>query len=80
MNDDIGMDVIVRNRLREVCPVDKVEDYSAEEMEIAVRVAFKIIGYQPKDMKKAIRKAYETSADGHYWLCDFIFDVWRYDR
>ena len=45
------MDEIVRNRLREVCPPDRVEDYSSEEMEIAVRIAFKIIGYKPLDMK-----------------------------
>ena len=74
------MDEIVRNRLREVCPPDKVEDYSSEEMEIAVRIAFKIIGYKPLDMKSAIQKAYDESVDGHYWLCDFIFDVWRLDK
>ena len=73
------MDVIVRNRLKEVCPVEKMEDLSSYEVELAVKVAFKIIGYKPLDMKSAIQKAYE-SVDGHYWLCDFIFDVWRLDK
>ena len=74
------MDEIVRNRLKEVCPVEKMEDLSTYEVELAVRIAFRIIGYKPLDMKSAIQKAYESSADGHYWLCDFIFDVWRLDK
>lgn len=73
------MDKIVRNRLKEVCPLEKMEDLSFEEIELAVKIAFKIIGYKPLDMKSSIQKTYDESVDGHYWLCDFIFDVWRCD-
>lgn len=74
------MSEIVRNRLREVCPVEKMEDLSFEEVDMAVRIAFNIIGYKATDRKVAIQKAYESSVDGHYWLCDFVYDVWRLDR
>lgn len=71
------MNEIVLNRLKEVCPVEKLGDLSSDEIEMAVNIAFKIIGYKPIDKQKAIQKATETSTAT--WLCDFIFDVWRCD-
>lgn len=69
---------IVRDRLREVCPPNHMGDMDSNEVEKAVNVAFKIIGYIPIDLTESIRRSYElSSAD---YLCDFVFDVWRCDN
>lgn len=69
---------IVRDRLREVCPPTHMGDMDSDEVEKAVNVAFKIIGYIPIDLSESIRRSYElTTAD---YLCDFVFDVWRCDN
>lgn len=69
---------IVRDRLREVCPPTHMGDMDTDEIEKAINVAFKIIGYIPIDLSESMRRSYElSSAD---YLCDFIFDVWRCDN
>ena len=68
---------IVGDRLREVCPPNHIADMDSDEIDMAINVAFKIIGYKPLDLMEATRRAYETSTAEY--LCDFIFDVWRCD-
>ena len=72
------MSEIVRARLMEICPADKVADMSIDELRLSVRIAFKIIGYKPIDSEKAIQKALDNFTGE--WLYQFIFDVWGYDQ
>ena len=69
---------IVKDRLREVCPPTHMVDMDADEIEKAINVAFKIIGYKPLDLMNSTRRAYEISTAD--FICDFIYDVWRCDN
>ena len=70
---------IVLNRLREICPAYKVSEMDVDEVEICCRTAFKVIGFEPENFSEAFRKSSETNGMDAF-LCDFIYDVWRYSR
>ena len=72
------MNIVVRDRLREICPVQKLSEMDVIEVEKACNVAFKIIGYNPKNFEDAFQKTWETSDAED--LCDFVFEVWRNDK
>lgn len=71
------MSKVVYTRLMEICPAEKVADMSPDDVDTAVNVAFKIIGYTPKNLGGAIDRANAVSKSE--WLYEFIFDVWRLD-
>lgn len=71
------MSEIVKIRLMEVCPAKKVSEMTPDELDSAINVAFKIIGYKPIDLMKAKQKAFDSKSE---WLCDFIYEVWRNDN
>lgn len=74
----MSMSDIVRERLREVCPTERVSEKDIIEVKRDCRVAFRIIGYIPENFDDAFQKTWESSdADD---LCDFVFDVWRNDK
>ena len=76
MNDDWNPDVIF-NRLKEICPLKRLDEMPVDEVEKSIHVAFQIIGYAPCEFEKAINCAYRIShAD---YLFEYIFDVWRCD-
>lgn len=72
------MNDMVRVRLMEICPAEKVVDMSPDDVELSVKVAFKIIGYSPKNLKGAIDRANAVSKSK--WLYQFIYDIWRLDQ
>lgn len=70
--------VVMKERFRDITP-DNIQfgGMSRADVEEAVNIAFQIIGYVPNDMWKCIDKAWnESEADE---LCEFIYDVWRFD-
>lgn len=69
--------VIVRDRLKEVCPVYELKDKDIDDVEVDVRVAFHIIGYNPQNFSESFRKAWETSDATLLW--EFVYDIWRMD-
>ena len=71
------MSKMVYTRLMEICPAEKVADMSPDNVDTAVNVAFKIIGYTPKNLGGAIDRANAKSKSK--WLYQFIYDVWRLD-
>lgn len=72
------MKSIVKNRLQEICPLEKMEDMDILEAEKNCNVAFKIIGYEPNDFEESLRKVWESSTSEY--LCDFVYEVWEVDR
>lgn len=72
------MDEIVKNRLQEVVPVNELKDLDVDEVILDTKIAFKIIGYTPKDFDKAINNAWDES--NAIMLSEFIYDVWRLDK
>lgn len=71
------MNDMVKARFMEICPAEKVEDMTPDDVELSVKVAFKIIGYSPKNLNGAIDRANAVSESE--WLYQFIYDVWRLD-
>jgi len=74
----MSMAMIVKGRLKEVCPNQTINEMDIIEVEKACNVAFKIIGYEVKNLEKSVQKVWETS-EGDTCLCDFVFDVWGED-
>ena len=71
MNDKI----IVYDRLKEVVPVKSLEELDCDEVKVACRVAFEIIGYDCDNLDDCILSAWKSSSS--IGLADFIFDVWE---
>lgn len=70
--------LIVFTRLKEICPTKNVESMSYSELVNDTNVAFKIIGYVPKDLESNVRNIFIN--ENHVNLYDFIFDVWWLDN
>ena len=70
------MNDIVRKRIQEVSPDKLVDDMTLSELEHDCRVAFEIIGYNPKNLSKTVKDVYELDISE---LSDFIYEVWRFD-
>ena len=75
----MSMARIVKDRFREVCPNQTINEMDIIEVEMACNVAFKIIGYEVKNLEKSVQKVWETSESDTY-LCDFAYEVWRSDE
>ena len=70
------MNDIVRKRIQEVSPDKLVDDMTLSELEHDCRIAFEIIGYNPKNLSKTVKDIYELNIHD---LSDFIYEVWRFD-
>lgn len=71
------MNCEVYNRFAQIVPVQRLDELSAEEVSNSCNVAFKIIGYTPKNLEKSIEKAWESSTA--LSLFEFIYDVYEVD-
>ena len=71
------VDCEVYNRFKEVVPVERLDDLSYDEVKKDCNVAFKIIGYSPKNLDTSIEKAWESSTA--LSLFEFIYDVYEVD-
>ena len=69
--------VIVRGRLEEICPIKNTEDMSVNELIHDCRIAFKIIGYNPKNLERVVKDVYLNNDILN--LYEFVFEVWRND-
>ena len=72
------MSEIVRARLEDVCPVQRVDELSADELDNAIDIAFEIIGYNPKFLETS--KEYVRDTSNAVQLCEHIYDVWEADQ
>lgn len=72
------MSEIVRARLEEVCPVQKIKDMSYGEIVKSTNVAFKIIGYEPINLEEAM--SYINNTSDVEMLSDYIYEVWEADQ
>lgn len=70
------MNDIVRKRIQEVSPDKLVDDMTLSELEHDCRIAFEIIGYNPKNLSKIVKDVY---GEDIHKLSDFIYEVWRLD-
>ena len=71
------MSRIVYERLREICPLKRINEMSPDEVDKSVNIAFKLIGYTPNNLNKAMDRA-NAKSDSRL-LYEFIYDVWRLD-
>lgn len=66
----------VYERFQEVVPTVKLEDMDIIEVEKAVNVAFKIIGYKPQNFDESFSKAWKDPSP----ICClnlFLMCIWR---
>lgn len=73
------MSEIVKAKLQEVCPEQRLSSMYMVEVEDFVKTAFSKIGYTPsKNIEKSIDKAWANS-DRTDFLWEFVYKVWGYD-
>lgn len=72
------MSEVMKARLQEVVPSDSLQSMSPSDVEKAVRVAFRIVGYVPNNFQKAIDDAWGESTATELW--EFVYDVWGLDN
>ena len=72
------MSEIIRDRLNDVCPVERIEDMTDEDILRAVNVAFDIIGYNPINLEEAME--YINNTSNVEMLSDYIYEVWEADQ
>ena len=60
---------MVYNRLKEICPDKDTTIMTFEELVKDCNVAFKIIGYDPKNLEKSVRLFFPNAQGRQYWLC-----------
>ena len=70
---------IVLARFEEVCPSQNIDDMTAKDIEESVRIAFRIIGYMPRNFQKAVDEAVKKM-DGKGELFRLCYNAWRLDE
>lgn len=70
-------ETIVYGRLEEVCPTKNTENMTFNELVNDCNVAFKIIGYDPKNLEKSVKDVFENY--NIPILFEFIYQVWLND-
>jgi len=68
----------IYERFEDIVPKRKLEDMDIIEVEKDCRVAFKIIGYTPKDFEASFANAWRQSVAT--MLFEFVFDVYMEDK
>ena len=74
------MSRIIYERFREICPDEDISNKSIDDLITDTNVAFKIIGYEPKNiinLEDNVRKIYDK-VDNDTRLYVFIYKVWRW--
>jgi len=73
------MSEVMKSRFHEVVPESQLLTMSAPDVEKAVKIAFEVVGYTPKDsFKKIVDRAWGESTATELW--EFVYDVWRLDN
>lgn len=68
----------VYQRFEDIVPRRRLEDMDIDEVENDCRIAFKIIGYTPKDFSASFATAWRQSVAT--MLFEFIFDICMEDK
>ena len=71
------MNKIVSDRLRDICPVKNISDMSISEIKEDCNIAFKIIGYNPRNLNRTVEEIYMNEDIEPLWR--FIYRVWEVD-
>lgn len=71
-------DLIVRDRLKEICPDECIDDLSFSEIIEDCNVAFKIIGYNPQNLHDSVKEIYVNENITSLW--EFVYRVWEVDK
>ena len=81
---------VVYDRLKEITPVESVDNLSRDDLLKASKTAFNIIGYTPKNLEKSLEKTLENlprnslknsgEKSSKISLFKFLFFVWRCDN
>ena len=72
------MSEILKNRLEDICPLQRVDELSSTELDNAIDIAFEIIGYNPKFLETSKEYVRDTSNAVQLW--EYIYDVWEADQ
>ena len=73
------MSEIMMEKFKKVCPNHRLQHMYMVDVEDAVLIAFREVGYTPsKTLKKAIDRVWANSNREDY-LWEFVFNVWRED-
>ena len=72
------MNKIVSDRLRDICPVKNISDMSMSEIKEDCNIAFKIIGYNPRNFDRTVEEIYMNEDIEPLWR--FIYRVWEADE
>ena len=72
------MNKIVSDRLRDICPVKNISDMSISEIKEDCNIAFKIIGYNPRNFNRTVEEIYMNEDIEPLWR--FIYRVWEADE
>ena len=71
------MSRIVYERLREICPMEKVSPRADRERVFRdCKVAFEIIGFHPTDFSEKFDERWSKLTEEPVDLFEFVFDVW----
>ena len=70
-------EAIVYGRLEEICPMKNTDTMTFDELVKDCNVAFKIIGYDPKNLEKSVKYVFENCDIPI--LFEFIYEVWLHD-
>ena len=68
----------VYERFEDIVPRKKLEDMDIIEVEEDCKIAFKIIGYTPKDFEASFAKVWRQSIAT--MLFEYVFDVYMEDK
>jgi len=73
---------VVYDRLKEITPVEKLDNLPIDNLSKNCRIAFEIIGYEPVNLDNSIKESLKFARDSgeNYSLFEFIYLVWRNDN
>lgn len=70
---------MIRDRIYEIAPKKDISIFSRNQLIKECNVAFKIIGYEPRNLENSVDEVFNSS-DKPKWLVHFIIQVWRVDN
>ena len=68
----------IYDRLVEIIPPHNLSELELEELQVYCKIAFNVIGYEPKNLENSFDKVFKSSSDFHE-LSDFIYSVYKED-
>jgi len=70
---------MIRDRIYEIAPDEEITVFSEDQLIKECNVAFKIIGYEPKNLENSVSEVFKSTYKSSN-LADFILGVWLVDN